>query len=29
MTAHCMAVNMTKVKEVGYADQHIDTDKHT
>ena len=28
MTAHCMAVNMTKVKEVG-ADQYIDTDKHT
>ena len=25
MTAHCMAVNMTKVKEVG-ADQYIDTD---
>ena len=28
MTAHCMAVNMTKVKEVG-ADKYIDTDKHT
>ena len=28
MTAHCMAVNMTKVKEVG-ADQYIDIDKHT
>ncbi len=28
MTAHCMAVNMTKVKEVG-AIQYIDTDKHT
>ena len=28
MTAHCMAVNMTKVKEVG-ADQYIDTYKHT
>ena len=28
MTAHCMAVNMTKVKEVG-ADKYLDTDKHT
>ena len=28
MTAHCMAVNMTKVKEVG-AESNIDTDKHT
>ena len=28
MTAHCMAVNMTTVKEVG-ADKYIDTDKHT
>ena len=28
MTAHCMAVNMTKVKEVG-ADKYIDADKHT
>ena len=28
MTAHCMAVNMTKVKKVG-ADKYIDTDKHT
>ena len=28
MTAHCMAVNMTKVKEVG-ADKYIDTDTHT
>ena len=28
MTANCMAVNMTKVKEVG-ADKYIDTDKHT
>ena len=26
--AHCMAVNMTKVKEVG-ADKYLDTDKHT
>ena len=28
MTAHCMAVNMTKVKEVG-ADKYINTDTHT
>ena len=28
MPAHCMAVNMTKVKEVG-ADKYLDTDKHT
>ena len=28
MTAHCMAVNMTKAKEVG-ADKYINTDTHT